>query len=170
LGYLGIHCIAPSHVVGPCCRASRNSKKQRIADPTGRKVSGGRVGTTHAGHALREVAKNDSRVHALEELDDGPGTLLDAPSLVLSWMRVMHLTVLPLQEGLSLPLARYVIQRLLAVDPNDGGGSLLGDLHRFPDEIYSLHHADHYLRPQKTCLNCSRKCSPQFPLTISSEI
>ncbi len=90
---------------------------------------------------LRRIAPR-----VLEEMSHGPGTLLDSPTLLPASLPLIHLVTLPKASDLSMSLARRAFNRILPLGPNDAGGLLLGDLHRFPGVIYPVRDTDHYMR------------------------
>jgi hypothetical protein len=84
---------------------------------------------------------------ALQELERGPGRLLDFDLGYPEHMQVIHLVGFPLARHLSSGLARRGYRRLAPLGPNDGGGILLADLRTQPGLIYPVWGADHYMKP-----------------------
>jgi hypothetical protein len=83
---------------------------------------------------------------ALQELERGPGRMLDFNLQVPDHMRIVHVVGFPLRRHLSRPRSRRGFQRIAAMGPNDGGAILLADLLRLPGLIYPLWGADHFLK------------------------
>jgi hypothetical protein len=83
---------------------------------------------------------------SLLQLAHGPGTPLDAPTVLPDGLRLVHFIALPGPADFSLPLARRAFERLLPLGPNDAGGLLLADLARLPGLLYPIRGTDHYMR------------------------
>jgi hypothetical protein len=89
----------------------------------------------------------DYDLAALQELERGPGRMLDFSLQVPEHMRIVHVVGFPLRRHLSRPRSRRGFQRIAPMGPNDGGAILLADLVRLPGLIYPLWGADHFLKP-----------------------
>ncbi len=73
--------------------------------------------------------------------------LWDWPELP-AHIRMIHVLAFPLRRHLTHRWAPRGYERLAPMGPNDGAGTLLGDVSQWPGVIYPIWGADHYLQPR----------------------
>jgi hypothetical protein len=88
------------------------------------------------------------RFNVINDLRREPGAPLWEWPPPPPWIRLIHVLGFPLRRHLTHRWAPRGYDRLSAMGPNDGGGTLLGDLSRWPGVVYPVWGADHYLQPR----------------------